>query len=202
MTILSVKTGNSGLDGEVRVEFSNGSLISLTEGYLTREFVSVLEGGGRELTGPEEEALHAAAACWEAERAALRLIARAEQSILALIAKLERRGYTAEAVKTVISRLSERNLLNDERYAEYWIRSRLLRKAQSPRWLLISLGKKGIDRDSSHKALAKVLDPDSEFALLLKFIETRGNQGGEAHRFQLKHEGFSVEVLDRYFDTF
>ena len=138
---------------------------------------------------PQEELL-------KAEKAALRLIARAEQSSLGLTAKLESRGYDSAVAKTVVSGLLERNLLNDGRYAECWIRSRLGR-APSPQWLLASLGRKGIDRDSSEKALKRVLDPETEYALLLRYLEKICLPGSK--RAILKHKGFSFEVLDRFF---
>ena len=79
----------------------------------------------RELSSAEEDAFRFAAACYKAEKAAARLIARAEQNSFGLAAKLERRGHDTRAVKAVISVLSDRNLLDDARYAERWILSRL-----------------------------------------------------------------------------
>jgi regulatory protein len=123
---------------------------------------------------------------------------------LGLTAKLERRGYDAAVAKAVVFRLLDRDLLDDERYAEFWIRSRLaLRKAPSPQWLLVALGKRGIDRYSSGKALKRVLDPETEYALLLKYLEKAGLPERErafSLRTYLKYEGFSSAILDRYFD--
>ena len=157
---------------------------------------------GRELSMDEEEAFRFAAACYRAEKTAAKLIARAEQSSFGLTAKLERRGYDAAAVKAVVSLLLDRNLLNDTRYAERWIRSRLKgRKAPSPRWLLASLGKRGIDRNSSRKALKKALEPEAEYALLLKFMEnsaiSRGKTGISL-RSRLKFEGFSPLSIEQF----
>jgi len=79
-----------------------------------------------------------------------------------------------------------------------------LKKPPSPQWLLAALGKRGIDRKSSLSALNKVLDLQTEYELLVKYLE-------KAHfpqsrrvfplRTQLKHEGFSSTVLDEYLDT-
>jgi SOS response regulatory protein OraA/RecX len=142
----------------------------------------------------------------------------AEQNSLGLTAKLQRRGYGAAVAKAVVFRLLDCNLLDDERYAELWIRSRLaLRKTSSPQRLLIALGKRGIDRNSSGKALKRVLDPETEYALLLKYLETSAgsdhpeevssyelrfpeNKRGFSLRSHLKYEGFSSIALDRYFN--
>ena len=107
------------------------------------------------------------ASCSKAEAIALRLIARAEQTSFGLKAKLERRGFEAAVIKEVIEQLLNRELLNDERFAGLWIRSCLNRKALSPLRLLASLRKRGIDRHSSLKAMEKVLDHETEYALLL-----------------------------------
>ena len=155
--------------------------------------------------GDEEEASRFAAACRKAEKIAERLIARAEQNSFALALKLQRRGFDAAVVKAVVSCLSEQRLLDDGRYAELWIRSRLaLKKAPSPQWLLAALGKRGVDRNLSAKAISAVLDPQTEYELLLRYVEQARfplDKRVFSLRAQLKHEGFSSGALDRYFDS-
>ena len=211
MTLISLKAEIFRTDGAVKAEFSDGSSLLFSIHYLP-ETISLDDEGncvpwepGRELSPGEEEACRFAAACYRAEKIALRLIARAEQNSLALSAKLERRKIDAAVVKAVISRLLDQNLLDNERYAERWIRSHLaLRKAPSPQWLLAALGKRGIDRKSSLRALDKVIDPQTEYELLEKYLEkTRISQdsGAFSIRAQLKYEGFSSTVIDLYLGT-
>ena len=226
MTAVSLKTAN----GVVALEFSDGSSLLFSPDYLPEG--SFPGGGfpegerlvswesapseaaagipGREFSPGEEEALRFAADCYRVEKLALRLIARAEQHSLGLTAKLERRGSRAAVVRAVISRLLDRNLLDDGRYAELWIRSRLaLRKAPSPRWLRASLRKRGIDRNSLSAALDGVLDPETEYALLLRYLESRNSRKkmreregkkGSFLRSELRYEGFSSAAIDRYLD--
>ena len=132
------------------------------------------------------------------EESALKLIARAEQTNLGLTAKLERKGFEAPIIKTVVSDLLERGLLNDERYALLWLRSRIAKKSQSPKMLLASLRKKFIDQHSSISAIKKALDPDSEYALLLRYLEIQENPDSIT-RAKLRYENFSNETLDRHF---
>jgi len=150
----------------------------------------------------EEEVSQFTASCLKAEQIAAKLIARAEQNSFALSSKLEKRGFQAAVVKEVISGLLDRGLLDDQRYAELWLRSRLGKRAQSPKTLLFSLRKRGIDRHSSKKAMDQVLDPETEYTLLLKYVETLNEGEISSLRAQLKYEGFSVETLTRYFDNF
>jgi regulatory protein len=203
MTVISLKATTPREEGVIEAEFSDGSRILYTNEYLPEDLWAGLDDG-RELSGQEEEALQFAASCYQAEKVALRLIARAEQSTLGLTAKLERRGCDSPVVKAVVSRLLERNLLNDERFAKLWVHSRLsYGKAKSPLWLRGSLGKKGIDRNLANKAVESLLDPETEYALLLKYLEKAGISDGRNESYlktQLKSEGFSYEVLDRYFE--
>ena len=210
MTLISLKTENFRADGAVKAEFSDGTSLLFSTDYLSkaafpdREELPGLFEPGRELSPCEENAFRFAAACHRAEKIALRLIARAEQNSFGLTAKLERRHFDAAVTRAVVSRLLDQNLLNDVRYAEIWIRSRLsLKKAPTPQWLLVSLRRRGIDRNSSIKALDKAIDPQTEYELLLKYLEkTRFSPEKRAFylRAQLKREGFSSEAIGRYFD--
>jgi len=210
VTVVSLETENLRGDGAAKVEFSNGTSLLIEIDYLNNDKFPensnepALWVSDKELSSEELEAFRFAALCYRTEKAALKLIARAEQNSRGLAAKLERRGYDTAAVKLVVSRLLSRNLLDDGRYAELWIRSRLaFRKATSPRWLLVSLRKRGIDGASSRRALAEALDPEAEFALLLKYLENKPVPEGKKVEFlrsQLKYEGFSADILRKYFN--
>ena len=215
MKLISLVAGRK--HGPVKAELSDGSSLEFTAEYLAYGGIEpevsppvfTVPETGRDLSSGEEEAFRFAADCYRAEKVALRLIARAEQYSFGLISKLERRGFSDVTVKTVVSCLLNRNLLNDRRYAELWLRTRLgSGKAFSPRWLLISLGKKGIDKDSSQKALKEMLDPETENALLERFLKKNrrknpglsGKGGRNSEKSLLKYEGFSFDVLNSYFD--
>ena len=143
-----------------------------------------------------EEDAQFTALCDKAEKAALRLIGRAEQNSLGLTAKLKKRGFDAAVVKETVQRLLDRNLLNDERYAELWLRSYLSSgKKTTPLHLRSSLAKRGIDRNSAEKAIKRTLDPETEYSLLLRYL---GTGKGEINKPKLKKEGFSNEVLLNY----
>ena len=139
------------------------------------------------------------------EKAALRLIARAEQNSSGLTQKLLRRGFNPDEVKALVSSLLERGLLDDARYAELWIRSRLSqKKAPSPFWLRMSLEKRGIDREFARNALEKLLDSETEYSLLLRYLEKIGfldAKNTDYLRPQLKNEGFSFDVINKYFES-
>jgi len=156
-----------------------------------------------EITSFEETAFRHASACLRAEKAALRLIARAEQCRSGLFRKLEKRGHEPACVSEVIDRLISLQLVDDHRYAQLWLESRLP-LPRSPRRLLSSLCAKGIDRDDAENALKEVLDEETEYTLLLRFIKkherkkSSQNDDFRSLKFLLKSEGFSFTVIQRY----
>jgi regulatory protein len=210
MTLISLKSEISRFDGAIKAKFQDGSEFLFRKEYLPDSFVPI-SSGERELSPEEEEAFAFAAECYRAEKCALRLIARAEQNSPGLSVKLERQGFSASAIKKTVLLLMEQEFLDDLRYAELWIRSRLSAgKAFTPQWLLINLGKRGIGKEISQKALKKVLAPETEYALLLKYLEkiesgkesTQKNRAHFSLRSHLKYSGFSLNVIIRYFEDF
>jgi regulatory protein len=212
MTIVSIKTGT---EAELkRVELSDGSLFSLRTCYLpgggsVHDGSSDLIGGlsgGEEISAGEEDAFRFAAACLRAERAALRLAARAEQTFFGLSRKLERRGFTSVCVSAVLRRLEDLDIINDRRYAGLWVQARLTRRAESPRRLLAGLRNRGIDRHDAEAALQSVLNYQNEAALLRGYIEKACPAPGPepaaalSLKFRLKSEGFSLPVIEDYWE--
>ncbi|MDR2248001.1 MAG: RecX family transcriptional regulator [Treponema sp.] len=217
MTVVSVKTGG-GTEGDPlfrRVELSDGTLFSLKTVYLPPEYdVEMLFVPGRDLSGAEVESLHFAASCYRAERSALRLVARAEQCVSGLSAKLQARSFTASCVQAVLNRLCSLEVVSDERFALRWFRARLGRSggpAPSPRGLVVALCRRGIPRETAQKALRSLLTPDAERLLVKRYLAGQGKtMPGEAPaegwkgdstrdrflRHALRHAGFSPAILD------
>jgi regulatory protein len=190
----------------IRIGLSDGALFSFNTNYLP---LSYQKGDyffpGREISAEEDGALRFAADCYRAERAALRLVARAEQTCAGLKHKLEQRGHRADHADAAVSCLTELGILDDHRFAERWIRSRLYRGADTPLGLVNGLCRRGIDRNIARDACKTTLDFELETELLGKFIAKKypALEGGQDIRFLralLKREGFSPFVLERYWD--
>ena len=199
MTIISIKHGSD--ESLRRVELSDGSLFSFKTCYLHPVF-NIAEGV--EINEVEEEGLRFASACLRAEKTALRLIARAEQTTMGLARKLEKRGHDSACVRHMISQLCESGLLDDRRYARLWLDARISRQRTSPRRLLIALNARGIDRDDTAFALKEALDDDAEFLLLKRYAEKLHRKGkinsddGRSLKYLLKSEGFSSLAIQRF----
>ena len=135
-----------------------------------------------------------------AEKTALQLVARAEQCTSGMHRKLEKRGFESDIINDVLEQLTSLDLINDRRFSRLWLVSRI-RLPRSPRRLLIALCNRGIDRDDAEAALKEVLDPETEYALLLRFAKkyTRKTQVLYCKSF-FKNEGFSTIVINRYLE--
>lgn len=201
MTVISIKPGNA--KDIQRIELADGSLFSFKTYYLPD---NAELGEGLELNTDEEENLRFAAACLRAEKAALQLIARAEQTVFNLSMKLEKRGHESSCVRAVMAHLCESGLLDDSRYARLWLESRISRQASSPRRLRAALHSRGIDRNDSDTALKETLDDETEQQLLeryVKKIKSKFDNSAENQRslkYTLKSEGFSSAAIQYYFE--
>jgi regulatory protein len=137
----------------------------------------------------------------EAEGVAFRLAARAEQSRAGLLAKLRARGFSRDAALSALDKLTEQNIVNDDRFARMWVESRLRArargKAESPRALRERLLAKGISQEAAASAVAAALDGEAELGLLQRFLEQFAqSRGGRATKDALRREGFSVEAVE------
>ena len=205
MKIISIKAGSE----VCRVELSDGSFFSFKPCYLAAEYFPQAGGElavGGELTSAEENALRFASACMRAEKAALRLIARAEQCCFGLAYKLQQRGHESACASAVVSRLASLEMVDDKRYAQLWLESRV-GYTRSPRRLFASLCGRGIERGTAEAALKTVLDEETELSLLACFVEKRMKNAvnRKANRdysvkYLLKAEGFSSLAIEKYFD--
>ena len=230
MTVVSLKTRAQDGDNYFKIELSDSSTLHIKPCYLMgyyKKFIfgkvthgeevpleetdvswelSVFLKTGSEVSSVKEEALRFADACFRAERVGMRLIARAEQTGSGLSRKLEARGHASACVSVVMAHFIENDLVNDERYAERWLQGRLNRKSgriRGPRLLSVALGNRGIGRKALKSAFDKVLDEETEFTLLQRFLTKRckGNlSGAYSLRGRLRYEGFSSPVIDRYFE--
>ena len=215
MTIVSVKSGAEGKSK--RIELSDGSFYSFKTCYLppvgnNESLYTPGVAEGRKISATEEEGFRFASACFRAEKTALQLIARAEQSIFGLTRKLKKRSHDPACVRAVIAQLCELKLIDDRRYARLWLETRINRQSSSPWRLLAALRSRGIDRNDAESAVKEALDDDTEFQLLQRYVEkikrkqakNSSQENAAAARqslkYRLKSEGFSTPAIQRFFE--
>ncbi|MDR1443631.1 MAG: recombination regulator RecX [Treponema sp.] len=200
MTIVSVKNGKDA--DTVRLELSDGSLFSFKPCYLGAVFFDDSRyTPGAEISPGEEDGFRFASSCLRGEKAALRLVSRAEQTGFGLRRKLEKSGYSPSCVSAVLARLRELNIVDDSRYAQLWLQARLAHRAEGPRRLLAALRGRGISRQDAEAALQEVLTPAAEKTLLDTFLRKKrlsGDGGISKITIILKQEGFSPDLIRDY----
>ena len=198
MTVVSLKTGT---DPDVlRIGLSDGSLFSLRLSYLQnihRDSSSYTID--KPITDEHAEDLRAAAGCYRCERAALQLVARAEQCSSGIRQKLEKRGQPPVYIRKVLDRLTGLEIIDDARYAERWLASRINQLNGSPLRLLSSLCSRGINRDTASWAVKSALTPDIEYELMQVYIRKKRLIRDDPYLFKrkLQSEGFSKVSINR-----
>lgn len=189
MTVLSVVEG--AVWGVLKVGLSDGSSFFLRSDYL--EDPSSPPAVGEDLDEESERALRAAGTATLVESVALRLIAGREHSRRALAVKLLQRGFPEEALRAPLDRLQAKGLLDDRRFAELWLSSRLARRAEGPVKLVAGLRARGVSREDASAALRAVLDAETELSLARRFLEQLAPT--EDSRRKLREAGFSSDAI-------
>jgi regulatory protein len=207
MQVVSIKAAGSSL---IRIGLSDGSLFSFKTVYLPPDFPpGLLAAQGAEISAQEAASLRFAAGCYRAERAALALIARAEQTRLGLRGKLERKGIDSAYIGAALDYLEKLGIVSDERFAELWLESKLRRIGAGrrgklcPRKLLSSLLGRSIPPGIARKALGAALDSGTERALLDFYVAgvfPDFDKDDISARQKLKAAGFSPAVIRAYWE--
>ena len=130
---------------------------------------------------------------------ALSLLSHREHSKKELITKLKTRGHETTEIDAIIERLEEMNYLNDERFAEIFVRSRLSKPLGASR-IHQELMQKGINSELAKTAIAEADADWFELARQLKerrfgeAISTDFKEKAKQSRY-LQYRGFDFEQI-------
>jgi regulatory protein len=117
---------------------------------------------------------------------------------------LLKKGFDSGTVKAVVLELVETNIVNDIRFSQMWIRSRIASKPDTPRRIIAALCAKGIDRGTAARAVEECLDSETEEALLRRFVQKRlGKLPLEIGDYpaELRGEGFSRDAVRGFLES-
>ena len=106
----------------------------------------------------------------------------------------ERPGVKPEITERVLARLIEKQYLDDEKFARFWLEHRFLQKGTSVRRLKLELAQKGIDRETIEQLVSENIRSDDEE--LRKIIaKKRHKYAGDQQKFMvyLARQGFSYD---------
>lgn len=128
---------------------------------------TLLESGLARGTTLDQETIDGILARDEIDRAisaAMRLLEERMRSSDEVRTRLRRKGFGAIAVEATIERLTDLNLLDDERFAERWIENRQEHRPRSRRMLEYELRRKGVDRQVIAETVASMSIDEAEAA--------------------------------------
>ena len=149
------------------------------------------------------EELESASEYFNCKRRALSLLARAEQCRWGLTAKLSKKGYSREAVSLCLDELASAGLLDDRRFAEAWVRSRLRSRPEGPSRLRGALMAKGVSAATARDAVTAVFeeldDEDADETLKRAFDKLSRRSGISEDKLitALVRRGFQVSRIRR-----
>ncbi len=105
-----------------------------------------------------------------------------------------REGYSKDLTVRVLDRLIEKQLIDDRKFATYWIENRNLSKGISKRKLSAELSAKGVERSLIEELLnTSERDDDSEIKKIIK--KKRSKYDGQKLMAYLARMGFNYDLI-------
>jgi len=154
---------------------------------------------GDSLSDSQIETLRSAEDGKKATDNVVSLIARRPRSVVEVRRHLRKKGYSDEVVELAIDQLTERGLLDDLSFAEYWIEQRREFSPRSRFALHSELSSKGVDRQIIEQALRQI--DDAEMARLFMARRRQFADGAQSPELRrkaenlLKNRGFNYSVI-------
>ena len=176
-----------------RLVFDHGGETRLTSAAAVRE-LSIEQGMSFDL--PALELALAAVELPLAKDRALRLLGYRDRSRAELLRKLRDSGYSASLSELVVDRLAEIELLDDERFAAVWVRTRSA-AGFGARRIARELADKGIAQETAAAAMEAISDVEEQLGRARKVLRGRvGSDRKERDKLvkRLVTKGFSLQV--------
>jgi regulatory protein len=137
----------------------------------------------------------------EAYQRALSLLSRRPRSELELRQYFQRRGIDSELADTVLQRLRERGLVDDEAFARAWVENRAAFRPRGPWALRAELRKKGVANETIDAALEGFDQEQAAYKAASKVARRWSELSAEDFRSRLDaylaRRGFDYQVLPR-----
>ena len=151
----------------VRIHLSDGSSCIVPSELAARDDIHA----GTTLTPEQLQSLSRRAERLLARRAALRLLARASHTRAGLARKLSARGFGADAVRRALDRMAALGYLDDRRFAEAWLRSRMASSTDGFKALYRGLLRRGVSRSVAEAAVAESCPEEEELVRALRLSQ-------------------------------
>lgn len=186
-----------GANGRVQVDLSDGSSFFVPERFCSdRGLQPGVAVAGELLT--DIEGASARILAWDKS---IELLARRDHSVFELARKLRARGFDRDVIEAVVDVLGDEDFLDDRRFAEAWVRSRLRRHPEGHSRLLAGLVRKGIHRSITGEVLGAIFTEEQADVAITRAAE-KMLRGGEldmaALSRKLASRGFTYRQVQSY----
>lgn len=104
---------------------------------------------------------------------AMKLIGLRRRSVLEMRQKLQQKGYNTETCNFVIQELHNFQYLNDQQFAESYIRDRINLKPTSKKFLIFELKQKGISEHIITTTLEQLVDEQVEISMAKTLVKKK-----------------------------
>ncbi len=142
----------------------------------------------------------------KAKNKAFHLLSYRERTVKEMKDRLFKKGFDNDVVEQTINYLLEKDLINENRFAEQWIRSRINNHPRGRRLIYKELLKKGLNRSLIDSSLNKYLSFEQEIkmseTLIKKWLRKHKEEDRESLKLKnyLSNKGFSYDIINKTTD--
>jgi regulatory protein len=195
-----VQAERTGTAGErIKLQLSDGSCFFVSEQDLRDENISPVELiPDFTFTKAVIQRLQDGWLRRQVQEKALSLLARAPHSAFSLRMKLLKRGYDSPKIEQTLSWLTKKGYLDDSRFAESWLRSRIERRAEGRAVLVAGLLRKGLTREVAERVVNSFVTERVEYENAAKALDKMRRQGvtdQDKLMRKLRTRGFSFPLI-------
>ena len=187
-------TGIHTKEAFTEVSISTGASFFISDA----DYLSFPFSKGDEITGEVVEQLERGHRLILCRSKALSLLDLAEHSAFMLRTKLRQRGFEPAVVEAVLAQLKEKNYLDDRRFAQLWVRSRLKRNPAGKSVLISGLRAKGVSSADAEEAVAELLDEETLLEGARKVYAKaarKKNSTPDKIKAAMMQKGYSLSVI-------
>ncbi|ADQ14703.1 regulatory protein RecX [Halanaerobium hydrogeniformans] len=137
----------------------------------------------------------------KAKNKAFKLLSYRERTIQEMRDRLEKKDFSLEVIDKVIDYLLDKDLLNEKRFSELWIRSRINNHPRGRRLIYKELRNKGVKKQIINTALDEYLSREEEIKmaeyLSNKWLRRRKEEDRSSYKLKnyLSNKGFDYDII-------
>lgn len=142
----------------------------------------------------------------KARNKAFKLLSYRERTIKEIEDRLRKNDFKEEVIKAVVDFLLEKDYLNEDRFAEMWIRSRKKHHPRGRKLIYKELKDKGLNQKIINSALNQFLSYQEELKmaeyLKNKWLRRRTEEDSSSYKLKnyLANKGFSYSLVYKITD--